>query len=119
VAGYQDGLNILPVDCSTPVSAVPEQQLLTALSLRVLRNPAEHRTTIQLKLPEPELIHVAIYDLAGRCVRNLHDGIMQAGEHLFPWDTRDNYGRNMAAGVYFGHASTPTGTMAKKIVVVR
>jgi flagellar hook assembly protein FlgD len=57
--------------------------------------------------------------VAGRCVRTLHDGEMQTGEHLLTWDARDNYGRNVAAGVYFGHASTPSGSTSKKIVIVR
>jgi len=63
-------------------------------------NPASGRTTIGFELPGPGPTWVSIYDLAGRRVRVLASEPLDAGPHQMVWDTNDDRGRPVAAGIY-------------------
>ena len=43
---------------------------------------------------------VEIYDLQGRRVRVLVDGIHDPGYYLIPWDGRDAAGHDLGSGIY-------------------
>jgi serine protease AprX len=52
--------------------------------------------------PPSAQARVSIYDLSGRRVRNLYDGVLTRGTwHAANWDGRDESGRAAAAGMYF------------------
>ncbi|RLG67456.1 MAG: hypothetical protein DRO11_10130 [Methanobacteriota archaeon] len=54
-----------------------------------------------LKVEEPRPVTVAVYDLSGRLVRTLWDGVRTtAGRRMVPWDGRDGNGRPVPPGVY-------------------
>jgi hypothetical protein len=46
-------------------------------------------------------VRLQVYDPLGRLVRTLVDGYRQPGEYTVAWDGRDEYGHNVAPGVYF------------------
>jgi hypothetical protein len=74
------------------VSGVQEQELPTVLALHGgVPNPFNATTTITFDLPRPSPVRVAIYDLGGRRLRVLVDGL---------WDVTDGTGRAAASGVY-------------------
>ena len=58
-------------------------------------NPANPVTALTLQLPAPEHIRVAAYDMAGREIHVLHDGIMDAGNTTLRFD-----GSGLPAGRY-------------------
>jgi predicted outer membrane repeat protein len=65
-------------------------------------NPFNPRTEIRFGLPEPAVVDLVIFDLAGRRVRTLLAGSAQpAGLHRLSWDGRDDGGRAQSAGIYF------------------
>ena len=64
-------------------------------------NPFREAATIAYSLPEAGRVTVGVYDVAGRLVRNVVDGAVEAGLHAAQWDGRDGSGRPVAAGVYF------------------
>lgn len=62
---------------------------------------------------------IDLMDLAGRRVRTLHRGTLEAGRQVVAWDGRDDSGRNVANGVYF-LVSRAGGQESKlKLVVLR
>ncbi len=64
-------------------------------------NPFNPRTTIEYGVAAPSRVMLRVYDLAGRVVRTLVDGDVEAGEHKVVWDGTTDGGQRAASGVYF------------------
>lgn len=62
---------------------------------------------------------VTVYDVAGRRLLTLAQGSFEEGTHLATWDGRDEFGRDVGAGVYFLRAVSGQEVTTKKIVLVR
>ena len=82
-------------------------------------NPMRGSTAIRFGLPQAVRVDLAVYDQAGRRVRQLASGPMSAGEYSVAWDARDNVGRALPSGLYFYRLQTELGTLAGSIVVLR
>jgi hypothetical protein len=67
----------------------------------VYPNPFTVGTTFQLSLPESGPIRIVVYDLLGKPVRVLFDGVHQAVlNYDIPWDGNDETGRPVEPGIY-------------------
>jgi hypothetical protein len=87
---------------------------------QVAPNPFNPRTTISYRLTEPAIVTVAVYDAAGRLVRELQTGAAQAaGVHRVVWDGADARGRAAATGVYLCRIVTGKGVVQAKLCLVR
>jgi flagellar hook capping protein FlgD len=68
-------------------------------------NPANPRAKMIYVLPRNGEagygVKLRIYDVNGRLVRKLVDGVQPAGPHLAVWDGTDDAGRGVASGHYF------------------
>ncbi len=64
-------------------------------------NPFNPNTMIRFELAANEHVHMEIYDVTGRVVRNLLDERRAPGYHAVLWDGRDNRGQRVSSGVYF------------------
>ncbi len=82
-------------------------------------NPANGSFTLRFVLPREAPVTLAIYDVAGRRVREVVTGRRSAGEHTFAWDTRDEHGNTVGAGVYFARLEADGFRGAQKLVRVR
>ncbi|MGH2570167.1 MAG: FlgD immunoglobulin-like domain containing protein, partial [bacterium] len=60
-----------------------------------------------------------VFDVAGRHVVTLEEGIRPAGRHRAAWDARDARGRRVGAGVYFWRLEADAGTISRRLIVVR
>jgi hypothetical protein len=77
-------------------------------------NPFNSTTLITYDLPVRSQVRLAVYDLLGREVVVLKDGVEDAQRYVVPL----NAGR-MSSGVYFYKLTTPTFNETKKMVLVR
>ena len=82
-------------------------------------NPFGPRTVIEYRLPEAGEARLQVFDAAGRLVRTLAEGRIEAGSHLATWDGRDHSGRAVAAGVYLYRFQSPAGTLTRKMTLTR
>lgn len=83
-------------------------------------NPSRDGTTIRFSLARGDLpMRLEIVDVAGRVVRTLADGVLPAGEHVRVWDTRDERGHEVGAGVYFYRLAQGGARVARKLLTVR
>lgn len=64
-------------------------------------NPFNPVTEIGFALPEPALVTVRVYNLAGELVKTLVDGREEAGFRSVTWDGKNDAGQPVASGVYF------------------
>src|ERR1035437_3557758 len=78
-------------------------------------NPFNPATTISFSLPERSRISLKIYDVLGRVVEVLTDGIMNAGIHKINFD-----GKKLASGIYIYSLTTDKGgIISKKMVLLK
>lgn len=77
------------------------------------------QTEIRFAIPRAGRATLDVFDVAGRRVRRLAEGVREAGEHDVAWDERDADGGAVAAGVYFLRLDTENGVATRKVVLVR
>lgn len=82
-------------------------------------NPFDRGTTISYQLPAPGKVRLCVYNTAGQLVRRLADGYQVAGAHAVGWDGRDDSGRRVANGVYLCRLETASGSVARKMTLVK
>ncbi len=83
-------------------------------------NPFHRRATIRFSLAETGRAQVEIFDVSGRCVRTLHEGSLDAGEHSLIWDGADGEGRPLGAGLFWVQLRTAAGyTSSRRVLVLR
>ncbi len=89
------------------------------LAMAAAPNPFGASTSIELSVPEPCAVSVAIYDASGRRVRSLLSGPVARGAHRISWDGTDGAGRALAPGVYFALARAGKLRVERKILLIR
>jgi hypothetical protein len=61
---------------------------------------------------------VAIYDLAGRKVREIYTGRAQENSNRFIWDGRTGEGGRVPAGVYLCRVQIGAMTLSRKLTLL-
>ncbi len=83
-------------------------------------NPFNPATTIGYAIPSATHVELLVFDVAGRRVTKLVDGVVSpAGYHSVQWDGTDANGESVASGVYFYRMTAAGKTFTKKMVIVR
>jgi len=83
-------------------------------------NPFNPRTTVRYQVGEASHVKLRIYDVNGRLVRSLVDGVQDAAQYNVTWDGIADDGREVSSGVYWARMSTSTGfTASTKMVVLK
>ncbi len=85
-------------------------------------NPFNASTTISFLIPfrlANEPTRLSIYNLTGQLVRVLQLEKLQAGEHTLSWDGRDDYGREVASGVYIYRLDVGEWAVHRRMLLLR
>jgi len=100
----------------TPVADVREIEEIPAcfLLMQNYSNPFNSSTRIRYRLPETSRVELAIYDVLGRRVEVLVDGLVDAGDHSVRWDA-DCF----ASGIYFVRMRAGDFTDVRRMVLIR
>ena len=92
------GLNmfVAKYDAATIVASETAQELPSTATLTSnYPNPFTHATTIEYALPSSGHVHLSVYDMLGRAVAILVDGVQHAGKHASVFD-----GASLTSGTY-------------------
>ena len=83
-------------------------------------NPFNPSTTVRFAVPAPARVRLAVFDLQGRHVRTLRDGVVEGpGWHEARWFGTDDGGRPVAAGVYFCRLEADGFAATMRMVLVK
>ncbi|MBU8922145.1 MAG: right-handed parallel beta-helix repeat-containing protein [Bacteroidales bacterium] len=82
-------------------------------------NPFNPSTTLKFYLPEASGITLDIYDVTGRHISRLFEGVRSPGMHTLEWDGSDSKGNRVSSGVYIYRLVTGKGILAKKMLMLR
>lgn len=77
-------------------------------------NPFNPSTRISFTLKDGGKVSLKVYDVLGKEVANLADGVYEVGKHVASFD-----GSNLASGIYFYRLVTPNATITKKMVLTK
>jgi flagellar hook assembly protein FlgD len=81
--------------------------------------PVAAGSEISFSIPQDSRVSLKVFDVAGRAVRTLADGTMEAGSHAVEWDGADDSGKRVAAGIYMVQLNAPGETASRKLTVIR
>lgn len=75
-------------------------------------NPASNETTIQFTLAKTTRVSLKVFDMKGRSINEIFNGIMKSGEHSVKLNVDE-----FPKGVYFVRMTTENGTENLKLIV--
>lgn len=82
-------------------------------------NPFRDRTALAFSLPKPGPMTLNIFDLNGRLVRRLVDGVQPAGRQSITWDGRGDDGSAVANGMYFAQMINDGRVVKQKLTILK
>ncbi|HER44272.1 MAG TPA: T9SS type A sorting domain-containing protein [Candidatus Eisenbacteria bacterium] len=82
-------------------------------------NPFNPRTRIDFVMPSAGRANVTVFDVRGRRVATILDGVLDEGRHSVSWDGRDSQGRSAAAGLYFYRLEACGTVLTRKMVLMK
>jgi hypothetical protein len=82
-------------------------------------NPFNPTTSITYNLTKQGAARLLVYDVGGRLVRELTQGVQPAGSHLVTWDGRDSNGNRLPSGTYFYRLEAPEFEATRSMVLLK
>jgi subtilisin-like proprotein convertase family protein len=99
---------------------VEDRELPTRVALGAnYPNPFNPMTTIAFELPRATGVQLRVYDLRGKLVATLAEGMHSAGRHEVVWSGRDTGDRQVASGMYVYRLVTDERTLSRKMLLVK
>ncbi|MEZ5063886.1 MAG: T9SS type A sorting domain-containing protein [bacterium] len=127
-----DGLPVSPGAQRIPRTAhvvtepsVPEGAVEDAgdpVRLRIASQSVGAKSTIlelDISSVDPRPVSITVYDVTGRRVRDVHNGVLAPGSHRLLWDLTQDSGRPVASGMYFVRVASGDVREVRKVVVTR
>ena len=88
------------------------------LGLEPLVSPVHGSGAFVLTLAQEDFVRLELFDVTGRRVRVLRDGLVPQGAHIVPWDGRNDAGGASHSGIYFARARSGTGSAVARITLL-
>ncbi len=102
-------------DVNETENSIPEKFLL----FQNYPNPFNPSTTICYELPAACRVQLTIYNIMGKKVETLVEGVKTNGYFETIWDGTDNLGRNVESGIYFYKLQTRTQIETRKMALIK
>jgi hypothetical protein len=113
-AGVYD-IWLIRFESETPVEIEPALRLPDEFRLYLnYPNPFNASTVLRYGLPQPGAVTLTIYNVLGRKVASLFDGMQQTGYHAVTWDAAD-----VASGIYFARLRSTDQIKTIKMVLMK
>jgi hypothetical protein len=101
------------------ISEEPRGETRNKCLLTASPNPFTAESYISYLSESPSLVEMGIYNLAGQKVQQLYQGVLPAGNHRLFWNGLDQYGRQVASGIYLCRLSNGIRNYWLRLVKVR
>ncbi len=82
-------------------------------------NPFNPSTIISFEVRRKSALSLDVFDVTGRKIRTLIDGVRPAGRYSLTWDGRDEQGRPVGSGIYFYRLRSGDVQLTKKMVLLK
>jgi len=81
-------------------------------------NPFNPSTTIQYSLNEAGYVNLSIYNITGQKIRTLVDNYHSIGSHAVTWNSLDDSGKSIAAGLYIYQLKCGDTVESRKMLLI-
>ncbi len=88
-------------------------------SLTCFPNPFNPSTKINFTIPEDQPLHLIVYDVLGRVVKELLNNYVPKGSYIIIWDGTNNAGAKVNSGIYFYSLQTPDKKIIEKMILTK
>ncbi|MFQ5822427.1 MAG: carboxypeptidase regulatory-like domain-containing protein [bacterium] len=88
--------NVTSIGSENNPTSVPEKFAL----FQNYPNPFNPETSIKYHLAEASQVTLKIFNILGQEIRTLLDKLQEPGVYTIKWDGKDNFGRQVASGIY-------------------
>ena len=82
-------------------------------------NPFNPSTSISFSIPEVANVKIEIRDISGRLIKSLVNGFQKAGLTKLNWNSTNEAGENVSAGVYFYSVKVNNDIQTKKMILLK
>ncbi len=112
-----DVVGALGEGCPGPVGVPDLSATPSLLALYAARpSPFSGETVLHYDLPEAGRVSLRIFDVTGRLIRTVVQGVVPAGRHAARWGGQDHSGNPVASGVYFYQLEARGEVITRKVV---
>lgn len=78
-----------------------------------------HGISLRYLVPEKTRVRISVFDIDGRFVRVLCDGMQEKGSHTICWNARQQTGQYACAGIYIARLELSGKTISQKMVYAK
>ncbi len=110
--------NYIYIDNSALGQITNSQPLQYSLSQNY-PNPFNPVTTIGYEIPESGLVNITIFDMMGREINTLVNGLQNTGYQSITWNATDHQGDPVPAGIYLYRLKVGDFTQIKKMILLK
>jgi len=82
-------------------------------------NPFNPVTKIAYHVPRESEVTVRVYDVTGRLVTTLVDGVVEPGRHAAEWNGTNEQGESVGSGIYFCTMEAPDFHDSRKMTLLK
>jgi hypothetical protein len=82
-------------------------------------NPFRAQTSVPFRVDRGGHVRIDVFDVGGRRVARIADGVYEGGSHVVAWDGRDRQGLPAAAGTYFCRLQAGAFAETRRILLIR
>jgi hypothetical protein len=114
-----DDLTLGRFEATTTAVASGTAPTATLRFVAVKPNPFNPAALVTYEVPQKEAVQLKIFDVSGRLLKTLADGVHEPGVHSSMFDGRTASGQELASGVYFLELTAGGNRLTKKVSLVR
>jgi hypothetical protein len=82
-------------------------------------NPFTGATSIMFMLTGKSHVRIRVFDISGRMVANLYEGLAAEGENIVEWNGRNTKGEELPSGIYFYRFETRDFKATRKAILIK
>lgn len=105
---------IYDINYTSVKEIINQDHLLTDLSLSCYPNPSNNSTKISLSIPQKSQIILKVFDILGREIATLANGVYEVGKYVVTFDAS-----KLPSGTYFYNLTTGSNSISKKMLLVK
>ncbi|MEN8191187.1 MAG: T9SS type A sorting domain-containing protein [Bacteroidota bacterium] len=82
-------------------------------------NPFNPSTIINYSIIKSDMVNLTVYNMLGQKVATLVNELKSVGNHSIEWNGKNQYGKDVASGIYFYKIITGQNSSVKKMMLLR
>ena len=82
-------------------------------------NPFNPGTNVKFDLAKDSYVSIKIYDIKGKLIRVLINGVKEAGQYSIPWNGRAENGNRCTSGIYLYKIETANYSKIEKMILLK